>query len=370
MRIAMLGLRGVPATFGGIERHVEEVGARLVEMGEDVTVFCRNNYAADRRAEHRGMRLRYLPTVGTKHLDAIVHTGLAAPLSLAGFDVVHFHAVGPGLLSPLPAYLSHARVVQTVHGLDSERQKWGPLATAVLRAGEWLSARVPDTTIVVSRVLEQHYLRRYGRLTHYVPNGIEVQPPAGGDEVLRRLGLRPGGYLLFVGRLVPEKAPDLLLRAFALVKTDLRLVVVGGSSHSDEYVATVEGLAAGDDRVLLTGYLYNHDLAQLYAHAAAFVTPSTMEGSPLTLLEAAAAGTPVLASDIPAHLELLGVDSAGRRSFPAGDAQALAASISRVTADLDAERLGAARLREELLAARSWDAVAAATQDVYRRVLG
>lgn len=366
----MLGLRGVPATFGGIERHVEEVGARLVGLGDDVTVFCRTNYAADRRAEHRGMRLRYLPTVGTKHLDAIVHTALATPLSLAGYDVVHFHAVGPGLLSPLPAYLSRARVVQTVHGLDADRKKWGPFATRVLRAGEWMSAWVPDATIVVSRGLEQHFLRRYGRRTHYVPNGVDVQPAPDGDDALRRLGLMPGGYLLFVGRLVPEKAPDLLLRAFAGVSTDLRLVVVGGTSHSDDYVRKVEGLAAGDDRVLLTGYVYDQDLAQLYANAAAFVTPSTMEGSPLTVLEAAAAGTPILASDIPPHLELLGADGPGRRQFATGDAEALEAAITAALGDLEAERRGAAELRRAVTRDRGWDAVSAATSAVYEEVLG
>src|SRR5438874_6973552 len=136
----MIGQRGVPATFGGIEHHVEELGARLVERGHEVTVFCRTNYVARGLGQHRGMFLRPLPTVSTKHLDAFAHSALASVIAVGGpYDVVHYHALGPGLFAPIPRYLSRAKVVQTVHGLDDERAKWGPRASRLLRAGRWLS---------------------------------------------------------------------------------------------------------------------------------------------------------------------------------------------------------------------------------------
>ena len=120
----MIGQKGVPATVGGIERHVEELGSRLVDRGHEVTVFCRRSYSDDRRSEYRGMQLRHLPTVATKHLDALAGAFLASVVATRGFDVVHYHALGPGLASPIPRYGSRAAVVQTVHGLDDERGKW------------------------------------------------------------------------------------------------------------------------------------------------------------------------------------------------------------------------------------------------------
>ncbi|MBV9411863.1 MAG: glycosyltransferase family 4 protein [Acidimicrobiia bacterium] len=161
MRIAFIGTRGVPATFGGIEHHVEEVGSRLAGRGHDVTVYCRANYVPEGEETYKGMRLVRLRTVSSKRLDAIVHSALSTARALGqGYDIVHFHALGPGVMTPVTQYASRARVVQTVHGLDDERAKWGSAASALLRGGGWLSARVPDATVVVSRTLSEHYLTK------------------------------------------------------------------------------------------------------------------------------------------------------------------------------------------------------------------
>src|SRR5436309_10069267 len=176
MRVAFIGTRGVPATFGGIEHHVEEVGSRLAARGHDVTVYCRANYVPEGTREHKGMHVARLPTVSSKRLDAIVHSALSTVRAVRrGYDIVHFHALGPGVMTPVSQYASRARVVQTVHGLDDERAKWGSGARALLRGGGWLSARVPDATVVVSRTLADHYLVKYGRPTTYIPNGV-VRP--------------------------------------------------------------------------------------------------------------------------------------------------------------------------------------------------
>jgi len=373
LRIAMIGQRGVPATFGGVEHHVEEIGARLAERGHQVTVYCRNGYGdgdAAHLGEYRGMQLRHLPTVSSKHLDAIAHSGLATLAALGHrHDIVHYHALGPGLVAPIPRALSHARVVQTVHGLDDQRAKWGRGARSVLRTARWMSAHVPNATIAVSRALADEYAERQGRSAVYIPNGVS-EPVPQGPEPLARFDLQPHGYVLFVGRLVPEKAPDLLIRAFQRMHPSLRLVVAGGSSHTDGYVAELRQAAAGDHRIVLTGYAYGPLLAALYRHAAAFVLPSALEGLPLTLLEAAASGVPVVASDIPPHLEVLGGDGPGHRLFASGDESGLAAALHGVLSDQTFERLGAEQLRRRVLARYSWDRATQATEAVYRMALG
>lgn len=375
LRIAMIGSRGVPATWGGIERHVEELGARLASRGHEITVFCRSNYTADGAVQerYRGMRLRQLPTVGTKHLDAIVHSALSTAVALAGpFDVLHYHALGPGLLALAPRALPGSRAVLTVHGLDDERAKWGLVARGVLKTAGWLSARVPHATIVVSRDLQRHYQEHHGREAVYVPNGVVVPPlPATPTGVLARLGVEPGRYLLFVGRLVPEKAPDLLLRAFRRLPGDgWRLVVVGDSSFTAGYVKALREQARADPRVVLAGFVFGEELAELYARAACFVLPSLLEGLPLTLLEAAAHGTPVIASAIPPHVEVLERAGPGRRLVRPGDEDGLAAELAAACQDPARERAGAAALRQRVLATYQWDAAAEATEEVYLRVLG
>jgi glycosyltransferase involved in cell wall biosynthesis len=370
LRIAMIGARGVPATFGGIERHIEELGARLAARGHDVTVFCRSNYLQADLVSHRGMRLVSLPTVGTKHLDAIVHSGFATMRAMAAsYDVLHYHAIGPGMLAVLPRYLSRARVVLTVHGRDDQRGKWGPAAKAVLGTAGWLSARVPDATVVVGRHLEQYYREAHGRPTVYVPNGVHAVTPRPANGTLARLGLEARRYLLFVGRMVPEKAPDLLLQTFRRLPGDHRLVLAGDTSFTDRYTAELRRLAADDPRVVLPGYVYGAELQELYSNAGAFVLPSLLEGLPLTLLEAASYGLPVVASSIPPHLEVLGSAGPGRRLHRPGDGDQLLGALGQVLADPRVERAGAVQLRDQVLRTYCWDDAAERTEAVYRAVL-
>jgi glycosyltransferase involved in cell wall biosynthesis len=371
LRIAMVGQRGVPATFGGVERHVEELGSRLAARGHVVTVYGRTNYVREPRTEYRGMRVRNLPTVNSKHLDAIVHSAISTLDAMRrGVDIVHYHAIGPGLPSFLPRYLSSAKVIQTVHGRDAERAKWGPAARTVLQTAEWLSAHVPDATIVVARNLAEHYGRTYRRRTWVIPNGVEPGERRPVVTIADRWDLAPGSYALFVGRLVPEKAPDMLVRAWRRLRTERKLVIAGGSSYTDDYVRSLERLAAQDERVVLAGYVFGAPLEELYANAAAFVLPSALEGLPLTLLEAAAYGTPIIASDIPPHLEVLDEDAPGHRFFRAGSERSLVDAIERSFEDPAAEAEGAAKLRDRVLETYRWDSVVDETERLYRHVLG
>ena len=371
LRIAMIGARGVPASWGGVERHVEELGARLAQRGHAVTVFCRAGYADATSAAHRGMQLVTLPTSRHRGAEALVHSLSAAARTLGHrYDIVHFHAVGPGLAAPLPRYLSGAKVVQTIHGLDAGRLKWGRVARTGLSAGTRMSARVPHATITVSRTLCEHYQQVYGRTAHYVQNGTTAGPRVGQDVLRERFGLTPGSYLLSVGRLVPEKAVDVLLRAFALLPGELRLVVAGGSSHTDDYAALVRELAARDPRVLLPGYVYGEDLAALYTNARAFVLPSLLEGLPLTLLEAVGYELPLVLSSIAPHLEVVGGERPGARLAEPGSVVGLRDALQRSMARPAVERTAAGLLRHQLLDHYDWDRATDRLLDVYDTVLG
>lgn len=371
LRVAMIGTRGVPATFGGIEHHVEEIGARLAERGHHVTVYCRSNYVSRDLRRHRGMTLRRLPTVSTKSLDALAHSALAAADALGrGYDIVHFHALGPGLVAPVSRSLSRACVVQTVHGRDDERAKWRGLGRTALQAAGWMSAHVPDATIVVSNDLVRHYAEHHGKAVTYIPNGATTEGGLPAQEIRAAWGLGDRPYVLYLGRFVPEKCPDLLLRAFRQVHTEHRLVLAGGSSYTDAYERDLRALAKEDPRVLLPGYVYGRRRQELSSNASLFVLPSLLEGLPLTLLDAIAHGVPVVASAIAPHLEVLLEDQPGGRLVPPGDGQALTGAIQAALGALDAERRGVAGIRPRVVAAYHWGRAAEATEAVYYETLG
>jgi glycosyltransferase involved in cell wall biosynthesis len=370
MRIAMLGTRGMPAHSGGIERVIDALSRSLAGRGHDVTVFCRTNYVTSRAPSVDGVHLRYLPTIGTKHLDTFAHTTLATGAAARGFDVLHYHALGPGLLAPIARVLSpRSAIVQTVHGLDYQRDKWARCAQQVLRIGEWVSARVPDEVIVVSQSLADHYRSRYGVETTVVPHIFPKLTPRPARLMKAMYGLTAGTYILFVGRLVPEKRPDMLLRVFHRMQGGQRLVIVGGPSYTDQFVERVHRLAALDSRVVLTGPVNGALLEELYTNASAFVTPSIVEGNPLTLLEALRAGIPVVATQIGPHLETLGGDGPGHRVFPPDDEYALKRAIERVLDDGALGRLEVERIGRALQTAQSALSVVVATEAVYQRAL-
>jgi glycosyltransferase involved in cell wall biosynthesis len=355
----MIGQKGVPATHGGIERHVEELAARLVGMGHEVTVFTRPNYTDAQLDEYRGIRLKSLPTVGTKHLDAIVHSLFASFVCWGGkYDVVHYHAIGPCLVSPLSRFRGR-KVVATIHGQDWRRGKWGLVASTVLRTAEWMALRIPHSTISVSESLARAYREKTGRPVEYVPNGIKIDP---GDDtsVLDEFGLQDKGYIFFAGRLVPEKGAHYLIEAHATAHTTLPLVLAGDTSNSDEYAASLR--SQKNSRVVFTGYQYGSKLAALFRHAALFVLPSDLEGLPIVLLEALAYGVPILASDIPPNVEVLGEKG---QYFRASDVTDLSRTLTDCLGRLPSLQSQAVAAKERAVQEYDWDKVALQTQQIY-----
>jgi glycosyltransferase involved in cell wall biosynthesis len=369
MRVAMIGLRGVPATSGGIERSVEDLGAALAARGHEVTVYCRSNYVDWPHETYEGMRLRVLPTISTKHLDAIAHTALATAHALRGFDVLHYHAIGPGLLTTVSRPLSRSAIVQTIHGVDWQRAKWGGFARLVLRLGELASTRLAHELIVPSQALSSHYASVHGRESTVIPNTFHAIPCRSAVTIGARFGLEARRYVLFVGRLTPEKQVHTLLRAYRRVVGDNKLVIVGGSSFTDSYVAELEALAQADDRVVMTGELHGPVLEELYSNAAAFVSPSALESFNITLVEAISAGLPIVASSIEPHVELLSPLDGAARFHAVGDEEGLARAIEEFAADPEGPRGAVARYAAELVEAFSAERVAEQTEAIYERAL-
>jgi glycosyltransferase involved in cell wall biosynthesis len=370
--VAMIGQRDLPATYGGVERHVEEVAARLHDRGHRVTAFT-SDHAGPR--EHRGVRLRPVAGLHTKHLDTISHSLVSSMCAArAKFDVVHMHSLAPGLVAPVIRTFSRARVVQTVHGLDDERAKFNPMARRVLRLAQWMSSRVPDATLTDAEWLAEHYRRRWGREVRVALNGVTPveRVPRSVVADLVGDGSEAGGstpYVLFVGRFVPEKNVHVLVEAWRSVAGDVRLVLVGGSAHTDRYAARVRRAAVDQPRVVLAGNVYGRRLAALYAHAAAFTLPSTVEGLPLVLIDAAAHGLPLVCSDIPAHREVLGDDGPGHRLVPPDDPTALAAALESTITDLPDAQRGAHLTQAAVLDRHDWERTTDVVEQTYRRVL-
>lgn len=311
MKIAVIGAKGLPAKQGGIEHYCQELYPRMVEQGHSVDLFARSSYTDSPWLENydvRGVRVISLPSLKFKGLDALSNSALGAIASSARhYDIVHFHAMGPSLMTWLPRIASCAKVVVTCQGLDGRRAKWGKLSGYMLRLGEKAAARFADGLIVVSDELRSHFLKNYGRETIYIPNA----PASFGESDANfsygtSLGLVQKRYILFLGRLVPEKRPDLLIEAFqALKPSGWKLVVVGGVSDTGRFVSKIVNMAAKSTDIVLTGELHGAYLAEIVRGAGLFVLPSELEGLPLAMLEAMQEGIPVLASDIPPHQQLI-----------------------------------------------------------------
>lgn len=308
----MIGQKGIPAIYGGVERHVEEISTRLARKGHEVTVYARSYYMKENKYEEikgkidlGGTNIKIFPTIHSKHLDAIVHCIIATFYVLwRRYDIVHFHALGPSLLSFFPR-LFGSKTVVTVHGLDWMRSKWNKFASYCLRIGEKTSYYFPNRTIAVSRTLKKYYDQKYNADILYIPNGNTMRVCRSPRIINTKYGLDKESYIIFVSRLVPEKGCHYLIDAFKKLNTDKKLVIVGGSSYTTHYVKTLKESAGNDPRILFTGFLHGEELEELFSNAYFFVLPSEMEGLPLVILEALTYERCVLASDIPENMEII-----------------------------------------------------------------
>ena len=359
----MIGQKTNLLHVGGVETHVHHLTEELERRGHDVTTFVRRRYGFDLEGRPPGAVVRR-PCIHTKHLETITHSGLCAlEASLRRFNVVHFHGVGPSLVIPLARAWRRPGVCVTIHDQDYNKDKWSPAARRMLRLGETSAVRNADALIVVARYLRSHIATTYGREADYIPNGAESLAFRAPGDTLAAFGLEPGRYVMFVGRLVPEKGCDNLISALRASSTPYSLAVIGGESHSGGYADHLHHSAAGDPRVKFLGRQSGDAMAELRSNAAAYVMPSLQEGLPLTMLEALWSGLPVIATDIPAVHELDAETLAERVTLvPPSDIDSLRAALDELPFP------AAGRNQPGSLVWPAWPDVAAQVESVYERI--
>lgn len=305
MRIAMLGHKRIPSREGGVEIVVNELSQRMVSKGHKVTCYNRRGHHVGgaefdnvKTNEYNGVRLKSVFTLDKKGLAAMTASFSAAVCAAFGkFDVVHFHAEGPCAMLWLPK-LFGKKCIATIHGLDHQRAKWGRFASWYILTGEKCAVRFADEIIVLSQGVQEYFLKTYGRKTVFIPNGVVRPEIISADEIKQRYGIKKDNYVLFLGRLVPEKGIKYLVEAFKKVKTDKKLVIAGGSSDTVGFENELKELAKNDERIIFTGFVQGKILEELYSNAYIYVLPSDLEGMPLSLLEAMSYGNCCLTSDI------------------------------------------------------------------------
>lgn len=312
MKIAMLGHKRIPSREGGIEVVVEELSTRMAAKGHSVTCYNRRGHNVagaefDQKScrEFHGVRLKDVFTIdgrGLAAMTASVSASLAA--AFGKYDVVHIHAEGPAFMCWLPKLLGK-RVIVTVHGLDHQRAKWGKLASAYIMMGERNAVRFADEIIVLSLGVQQYFSRTYGRKTRFICNGVNEPKLRPADLISKKWGLEKDGYILYLGRIVPEKGEKYLIEAFRQVRTDKKLVIAGGSSDTQSFMDELKEMARGDARIVFTGFVQGRAKHELYSNAYVYTLPSDLEGMPLSLLEGMSYGNCCLTSDIPECAEVV-----------------------------------------------------------------
>ena len=303
LNIAMFGHKRIPSREGGIEVVVTELSTRMAALGHSVTCFNRSGHHVsglefdeEKLDEYRGVRLKKVWTVDKRGLAAMTASFSAAFHAAFGrYDVVHIHAEGPAFMCWLPKLL-RKRVIVTIHGLDWARAKWGKFASWYIKSGEKNAARYADEIIVLSKGVQEYFQRTYGRATVFIPNGVVKAQKREAEEIRRQWGLEKDSYVLFLGRLVPEKGVHYLIEAWKNIHTDKKLVIAGGSSDTQDYMNRLKDLAG--DGVIFTGFQQGKILEELYSNAYIYVLPSDLEGMPLSLLEAMSYDNCCVVSDI------------------------------------------------------------------------
>ena len=306
LKIAMFGHKRIPSREGGVEIVVEELATRMAKKGHRVTCYNRAGHHVSGaefdqqdKSKCSGVRIKAVPTIQKKGLAAVTASFFAAIFSAFGkYDVVHIHAEGPAAFCWLP-HLMRKRVIVTIHGLDWKREKWkGGFASKYIHFGEKMAAKWADEVIVLSKEIQKYFKKEYNRDTVFIPNGVTRPEKREADLIVQKFGLQKNFYILYVGRIVPEKGEHYLIQAFKEVATDKKLVIAGGASDSDEYMKSLKDLASDDKRILFTGFVQGKLLEELYSNAYVYVLPSDLEGMPLSLLEAMSYGNCCLTSDI------------------------------------------------------------------------
>ncbi|MCI0606202.1 DUF1972 domain-containing protein [bacterium] len=366
MKIALLGTRGIPASYSGFETCVEQMGQRFVKRGHQVTVYCRSHHIQYPEKTYKGIELLKMPTIQNKYLDTLVHSFLASLHALIRrFDVALYFIAGNSPVTWIPRIVG-TKTILNVDGLDWKREKWPALAKKYIRFAEYLATKLPNRYVTDSRVVQEYYESQFGHRPIYIPYGSEVEiVPA--NETLKTYNLQPREYLLFVGRLVPENCAHHLVEAFREIDSDFKCVIVGDAPYAEEYQKWLRSLAKNDPRFLFTGYVFGRGYNELSSHAYAFVETSSVGGTHPAILEAMAFGNCVIVNNTPENLETIG-DSGLHYDGKAG-AKSLRIVLEQIFAQKDLVDSFRSRAQLRVNSEYSWESVVDAYEKVFYQLL-
>lgn len=368
----MIGHKTVPSRDGGVEIVVEELATRMVNEGHEVTLFNRKRKENPSKPEYKGIKLKDIFTVNKKALDAIVYSYFATKRAIkeakkGKYDVIHFHAEGPcNFLKKFGKLGSKKRskmpkVVVTIHGLDWQRGKWGGFATKILLRCEKQAVKYADEIIVLSQNNKKYFKEKYNRDTTFIPNGVSPAITHEPEIIKEKWNLNKGNYVLFLARIVPEKGVHYLVEAWKKVReqidTDKKLVIAGGSSHSQDYFNQIREMVKNDDSIIMTDFVTGQTLHELFSNAYLYVLPSDIEGMPMSLLEALSYGNCCLVSNIPENTEVINGDCF---VFEAGNVDRLRHQIKKII-NLNIKS------HENMIQVYTWEDVVKKTLDLYSK---
>lgn len=370
MKIAMIGHKRIPSREGGVEIVVGELSSRMAALGHSVTAYNRKSKHIageqfdDRLKEWDGVKIKWVPTPDSAKLNAIVYSAAAtARAVLKGYDVIHFHAEGPCSMIPL-AKLFGKKCVATIHGLDWQRSKWGGFATKFLKFGEKSAAKHADSIIVLSQGVKQYFIDTYARETVFIPNGISKPTLRDAEIIKEKYELEKDSYILFLGRLVPEKGVHYLIEAYKEIDTDIKLVIAGGASHTSDYEREIRELGESDERIIFTGFVQGNELDELYSNALIYCLPSDLEGMPISLLEAMSYGNACLTSDIEECTQVYGDCGV---CFKKSDVKDLKNTLNSLLSDSAKISELKSRSADYICSKYNWDDVTQKTLELYQK---
>jgi glycosyltransferase involved in cell wall biosynthesis len=358
MRIAILGTRGIPASYGGFETFAEHLSTRLVARGHEVTVYGRAHYVSPRQLEFHGVKLKVLPTIRHKYLDTVIHTFLSAVHAMFGkFDAVLICNAANSPFVPI-LRLTGTPVAINVDGLEHKRKKWGWLGRQYYLLAERLSTMLPNVTVTDAQVIHDYYRARYNASSRMIAYGSEVERRPD-REAVRKWRAEPNRYVLYVSRLEPENNAHLVIEAFKKVRTAFRLLIVGDAPYAREYIHDLKARARGDKRIVFTGFVFGQDYRALQQNAYCYVHATEVGGTHPALVEAMGYGNCVLTLATPENLEVVG--SAG---IPYNDESDLTEKLQRVLRDGSVVQSYRHRAQDRVQRHYDWDRVV----DQYERL--
>lgn len=377
LNIAMLGHKHVPSREGGVEIVVEELSVRLVQRGHHVTCYNRSGHHISGSqfdlkvgSTYKGIRLKYVCTVNRRGLAAMTSSVFGALFTAVGkYDVVHFHAEGPCAMLWLPK-LFGKRCIATVHGLDHQRAKWGKMASAYIMAGEKCAVKYADEIIVLSKGVQDYFKKKYNRETIFIPNGVSRPMIREPDIIYNRWRLEKDSYILFLGRIVPEKGLKYLMQAYKRLNTDKKLVIAGGSSDTEAFMNELKKMCDGDDRIIFTGFIQGPVLDELFSNSYIYVLPSDLEGMPLSLLEAMSYGNCCVVSDIE-ECEAVITDNCNLKKaavFRKGDVNALRETLQSLCNNEELVEQYRSTAADYICSKYDWDKVMEKTVQLYKSI--